>query len=80
LKNGQVLTSSNVVDLKYRNGIASLRITEIYPEDEGEYICRASNSLGQTETKCILTVKIPPSSKMQTQVSSDGPDVAPRIV
>ncbi|RZF42381.1 hypothetical protein LSTR_LSTR004189 [Laodelphax striatellus] len=81
LKNGQVLTSSNVVDLKYRNGIASLRITEIYPEDEGEYICRASNSLGQTETKCILSVKIPPSSKMQTQVSSsDGPDVAPRIV
>lgn len=56
-KNGNLLSSSEVVDLKYKNGIATLRINEVYPEDEGEYICKASNSLGTTETKCRLKIK-----------------------
>lgn len=52
-----MLSSSNIVDLKYRNGVANLKINEIFPEDEGEYACRATNSLGTAETKCKLTVK-----------------------
>lgn len=53
----QPLTSSEAVDLKYKNGIATLKISEIFPEDEGEYICIATNSLGSVETKCKLTVE-----------------------
>lgn len=51
------MTSSEAIDLKYRNGIATLRIGEIFPEDEGEYVCTATNSLGSVETHCKLTVK-----------------------
>lgn len=56
-KNNKILSSSEVVDLKYKNGIAYLRINEVYPEDEGEYVCKATNSVGTSETKCRLTIK-----------------------
>lgn len=52
-----MLVSSEAVDLKYKNGVASLRIGEIFPEDEGEYVCTATNSQGSKETACKLTVK-----------------------
>lgn len=44
------------MDLKYKNGIASLSIGEVYPEDEGEYECIASNSVGKESTKCKLSI------------------------
>lgn len=53
----QVLSSSDVIDLKYRNGIATLSINEVFPEDEGHYLCVATNSLGTTKTECKLTIK-----------------------
>lgn len=56
-KNRKPLSSSEVVDLKYKNGVATLRISEVYPEDEGEYVCKATNSVGTSETKCRLTIK-----------------------
>lgn len=56
-KNGKPLSSSEVVDLKYKNGIATLRINEVYPEDEGEYVCKAINSVGTAETKSKITIK-----------------------
>lgn len=46
-----------VVDLKYKNGVASLAINEVFPEDEGIYSLKAINSQGETETKCKVTVK-----------------------
>lgn len=55
-KNGSPLSSSEVVDLKYKNSTATLTINEVYPEDEGEYCCKAVNSLGVAETRCKLTV------------------------
>lgn len=45
------------MDLKYKNGMASLSIHEVFPEDEGEYVCKAVNTMGTTETKCVLSVK-----------------------
>lgn len=56
-KNNKPLSSSEVVDLKYKNGIAKLHINEVYPEDEGEYVCKATNSVGASETKCRLTIR-----------------------
>lgn len=46
-----------VVDLKYKNGVASLAINEVFPEDEGVYSLKAINSQGEVETKCKVTVK-----------------------
>lgn len=57
LKCVQILNSSDIIDLKYKNKIATLSIKEVYPEDEGEYVCKATNSLGVAQTKCKLTVK-----------------------
>lgn len=56
-KNGKTLRSSEVVDLKYKNRVATLVINEVFPEDEGEYTCKATNSMGAASTSCKLTVK-----------------------
>ena len=55
-RNGELLSSSDVVALKYRNRVATLTIPEVFPEDEGTYICTAQNAIGSTETKCTLKV------------------------
>lgn len=56
-KNGNKISSSEIIDLKYKNGVASLRINEVYPEDEGDYVCKATNSVGSNETKCKLSIQ-----------------------
>lgn len=45
------------MSLKYKGGVATLVINEVFPEDEGEYTCQASNSIGTVTTSCKLTVK-----------------------
>ncbi len=55
-KNGKLLASSDIMDLKYKNGVANLSIGEVYPEDEGEYECVATNSVGKASTKCKLSI------------------------
>lgn len=53
----QTFRPLQVVDLKYKNGVASLAISEVFPEDEGEYSLKAINSQGEVETKCKVSVK-----------------------
>jgi len=55
-KNGEVVASSEVLALKYRNRVSVLTIPEVFPEDEGTYVCTAKNSMGSIETKCALKV------------------------
>ncbi|XP_047102318.1 twitchin isoform X3 [Schistocerca piceifrons] len=76
-KNGETLTSSDIIDLKYKGGIASLTINEVFPEDEGEYCCEATNSIGTAKTKCKLKVKPMESA---AGAKSKGGDSAPKIV
>jgi len=45
------------LDLKYKNGVATLTINEVFPEDEGQYVCEATNSVDTAKTICKLTVK-----------------------
>jgi hypothetical protein len=56
-KDGKKLESNNFVDLKYKYGLATLKIEEVYPEDAGEYKCVAKNYVNQAETQCTLKVK-----------------------
>jgi len=55
-KNGEPLVSSDAVALKYRNRVAVMTIPEVFPEDEGTYVCTATSSMGKTTTQCILKV------------------------
>lgn len=56
--NGQEVLKSPDFDIiiDYNTGTSVLVIVEVYPEDEGEYTCVASNRLGETITTCRLTV------------------------
>lgn len=56
-KDGKKLESNDFVDLKYKYGLATLKIEECYPEDAGEYKCIAKNYVNQAETQCTLKVK-----------------------
>lgn len=56
-KDGKKLESNDFVDLKYKYGLATLKIEEVYPEDAGEYKCVAKNYVNQAETQCTLKVK-----------------------
>jgi len=58
------------LDLKYRNGTATLSINEVYPEDEGLYTCKAKNSLGETETTCRLTVQSKSTTNVFTNIAN----------
>ena len=55
-KDGKKLESNDFVDLKYKYGLATLKIEEVYPEDAGEYKCIAKNYVNSTETVCTLKV------------------------
>ena len=55
-KDGRRLVSSDVVDLKYRSGVATLTIEEAFPEDEGRYECVATNTEGKATTRCQITI------------------------
>ena len=56
MKDGRRVVSSDVVDLKYRNGVASLTIEEAFPEDEGTYECIASNSEGRVSSRAKIGI------------------------
>ncbi|KRF85408.1 twitchin isoform X27 [Drosophila virilis] len=77
-KNGKSISSSEIMDLKYKNGIATLTIHEVFPEDEGVFSCTATNSISSVETKCKLTIK--PLDKQSSKRLPTGSDKPPKIV
>lgn len=56
-KDGKKLESNDFVDLKYKYGLATLKIEKVYPEDAGEYKCIAKNYVNQAESVATLKVK-----------------------
>ncbi|KPU74929.1 uncharacterized protein Dana_GF19006, isoform G [Drosophila ananassae] len=77
-KNGKSISSSDIIDLKYRNGVATLTINEVFPEDEGIFTCTATNSISAVETKCKLTIKALGKNISNLRVASK--DNAPKVV
>jgi len=76
-KDDQPLSSSDVIDLRYKQGQASLTINEVFPEDEGIYKCKATNSLGSVDCGCGLKVlPMEQSAKMNGQAG----DVVPKVL
>ena len=69
-KDGKQIASNDIMEVKYKNGVASVVIDEIYPEDAGRYSCKATNPKGSVETSS--RVKILPKSKAAKGVAAGG--------
>lgn len=76
-KDGQPLSSSDIIDLRYKQGLASLTITEIFPEDEGVYKCVATNSLGAQD--CTCTLKVLPMEQAP-KMNGKGGEAVPKVI
>jgi len=62
--NSQAIKESSdfTIHIDIDNMQSTLTIKEVYPEDEGEYMCKAQNEYGAAVTHCHLFVKLPTSS------------------
>merc|ERR1719239_1422637 len=76
-KDNAPLSSSDIIDLKYKQGLATLTINEAFPEDEGDYKCKATNSMGSVESICKL--KILPMEQSAKMNGSSG-DKVPQVI
>lgn len=60
------------INVDVRRGESTLVIVEVFPEDEGEYMCKAENPLGTAITHCHLFVR----SKLALHTRIGGVTVA----
>ncbi|XP_041830846.1 myosin light chain kinase, smooth muscle-like isoform X2 [Melanotaenia boesemani] len=73
LHNGQQVLSSNT---SFKNGVASLTLTQCSPGNTGVYTCIAENSAGQRSSKASLQITAVREISLPTNVStSKGPPV-----
>lgn len=56
-RNGKPLPSGHRYRTVYDMGFVSLDILYVYPEDSGEYVCRAVNDLGEDTTRATVSCK-----------------------
>jgi len=81
LKDGKQIASNEIMEVKYKNGVASVIINEVFPEDGGKYTCKATNSKGSVETSSKVTI-IPMENKKANGVNGIAPSgpLAPRVL
>ena len=81
MKDGKPISSNEGMEVKYKNGAASVTINEVFPEDGGRFTCKATNTKGSVETSSKVTV-LPMDKKGvngATNGSSAGPS-PPKII
>jgi len=49
--------------IEYKNGICSLAVNESFADDEGRYVCMATNKHGSAVTSSMVTVSCPPDDQ-----------------
>ncbi|RUS90390.1 hypothetical protein EGW08_001885 [Elysia chlorotica] len=71
------ITSSERIDIIYEENICTLVISNVKPEDSGDYICEAENLVGKTTCKTTLTVNLPniETEKPQEETVEEERDV-----
>lgn len=70
-KDGRVLAAQRDIVTTYDGSRATLSIERIYPEDEGEYTCVASNNIGRAYSTACIIVDVPEEKEnfLSTQLS-----------
>lgn len=48
--------SKDIFTQQDNSGLCTLTIKEVFPEDGGEYVCAATNQIGEALSRCIVTV------------------------
>ena len=66
--NGKELDSGHRFRMTQEFGYVALDILYTYPEDEGEYVCKATNELGADASTCTLKCKELPAIQLENQV------------
>ncbi|KAK8746935.1 hypothetical protein OTU49_016904 [Cherax quadricarinatus] len=66
--NGKPLQSGHRFRTSFEMGHVTLELLHTYPEDSGEYVCRAYNKLGEDFTRATLKSKASQSVVLQSQV------------
>jgi len=77
LKDGRELNSNDIMEVKYKNGIATVIINEIYPEDSGRFSCKATNTKGSVETS--TNVKVVPALSANGSKAAAKTSTPPRV-
>ncbi|KAL6255452.1 hypothetical protein P5V15_013787 [Pogonomyrmex californicus] len=67
-RNGKVIPAGHRYRTVYDMGFVSMDILYVYPEDSGEYVCKAINDLGEDTTRAAVSCKKLPSIILQNQV------------
>ncbi|KAK3703484.1 hypothetical protein RRG08_024788 [Elysia crispata] len=70
-QNGQMLKSDDAVKLSFRRGEAKLEIAESVPEDEGDYVCKATNPAGVASTKANIIVNVKKAAPASQEKKAD---------
>ena len=66
--NGKEVDFGHRFRMTFEFGYVALDILYSYPEDEGEYVCKAFNELGEDITKAELRCKEMPAIQLENQV------------
>ncbi|XP_076471204.1 twitchin-like [Babylonia areolata] len=74
--NGQMLSSDDIVSIKTRGSSSRLQISEVVVDDEGDYVCKASNTAGVASTKANVVVKVA-KKKVEEQPEEEAAPPAP---
>jgi len=56
-RNGKVIPAGHRYRSVYDMGFVSMDILYVYPEDSGEYVCKAVNDLGEDTTRAAVSCK-----------------------
>ncbi|XP_018337981.1 PREDICTED: titin isoform X9 [Trachymyrmex septentrionalis] len=67
-RNGKLIPAGHRYRTVYDMGFVSMDILYVYPEDSGEYVCKAINNLGEDTTRAAVSCKKLPSIILQNQV------------
>lgn len=79
MKDGKPITSNEIMEVKYKNGTASVIINEVFPEDGGKYTCKATNTKGSVETSSKVTI-LPMDKKGVNGTNGTAGPCPPKVI